>query len=314
MSTDLNQKLVVTIASSAVLTLDEARDAFREHGLEAYRKYQRENQDRVLPKGPAFAFVKRLLAFNLRFPEEHPIEVILISHNDCDTGLRIMKSLAHYELSGPNGITRAAFVTDANPADFLRAYNSSLFLSKRAPDAKNAIDSGFAAGTVLPSALNDDEDDDSLRIAFDFDGVLADSSSDRVYTAGGGLEAFNRNEIEHAKDPCQDGPLASLLKKLGHLRDLEFELQTKEPDYRRRLSLSIITARGIPGLERVVSTLRNWEVTIDRSFFLDGLDKGRILATLRPHIFFDDNLSPNLETAKDFTPCVHVPFSRKFSS
>ena len=61
MAFDIENKLVVAIASSAVLTLDEARDAFREHGLEAYRQYQREHQYDVLEKGPAFAFVKRLL-------------------------------------------------------------------------------------------------------------------------------------------------------------------------------------------------------------------------------------------------------------
>lgn len=38
------------------------------------------------------------------------------------------------------------------------------------------------------------------------------------------------------------------------------------------------------------------------------MDKGRILETLRPHIFFDDQQHPHLDAAKAFTPSVHIPF------
>ena len=299
---EIEKKLVVAIASSAVLTLDAAHDAFRERGIEAYRKYQREHQDDVLERGPGFAFVKRLLNFNTLFPEIQPVEIILISHNDSDTGLRIMKSLKHYGLK----ISRAAFITDEAPHHYLNAYNASLFLSKNEHDVKNAIKAGFAAGTVLPSVLNDAPEDEELRVAFDFDGVLADTSSEHIFQ-GEGLAGFHKNEAEHAATPCLPGPLCELLKKLSLLRNLEFERQVSTPAYRRRLSLSVVTARNAPAHERVVSTLRDWGVTLDRTFFLGGMDKGRILEVLRPHIFFDDQIDPHLDTAKKFTPSVHIP-------
>ena len=303
MSFKIENKLVVAIASSAVLTLDAARDTFRERGLEAYRQYQREHQDDILELGPGFAFVKRLLDFNSLFPEIQPVEVILLSHNDSDTGLRIMKSLKHYGLE----ITRAAFITDEALHHYLSAYNASLFLSKNERDVRAAIQAGFAAGTVLPSVLNDEPDDEGLRVAFDFDGVLADSSSEQIFK-GEGLAGFQKNEEERAAIPCLPGPLCELFKKLAVLRNLEFERQTNDPAYRRRISLSIITARSAPAHERVVSTLRDWGVVIDRTFFLGGMDKGRILAASRPHIFFDDQIYPHLDRAKEFTPSVHIPF------
>ena len=299
---DIEHKLVVAIASSAVLTLDKARDEFREHGLEAYRKYQREHQHDVLEKGPAFAFVKRLLNFNRLFPDIQPVEVVLISHNDSDTGLRIMNSLKSYDLD----ICRAAFITDQSPYRYLDAYNASLFLSKNSRDVEAAIQAGYAAGTVLPSALNDDPEDDALRVAFDFDGVLADPTSELIYK-GQGLAGFHKAEAERAEIPCSPGPLADLFQKLSQLRELEFERHAKEPEYRRRLSISIVTARSAPAHERVVSTLRKWNITTDQTFFLGGVDKGRILAALRPHIFFDDQIHPHLDVAKDYTPSVHIP-------
>ena len=86
MAFPIEEKLVIAIASSAVLTLDAARDAFREKGLAAYRQYQREHQQDIMERGPAFTFVRRLLNFNKLFPEIQPVEVVLLSHNDADTG------------------------------------------------------------------------------------------------------------------------------------------------------------------------------------------------------------------------------------
>jgi len=141
-----------------------------------------------------------------------------------------------------------------------------------------------------------------------FDGVIADGSCEAVFK-GRGLEGFNQMETERAAIPHSPGPLAELFRKLAALRDLEFDRQSKEPGYRRRLSLSIVTARGVPSHERVVTTLREWGITIDKTFFLGGMNKGRILASLRPHIFFDDQIHPHLDAAAEFTPSVHVPFA-----
>ena len=41
-------------------------------------------------------------------PADQPVEVVLLSRNDPDTGLRVFKSIQHYGLL----ISRAAFVGD----------------------------------------------------------------------------------------------------------------------------------------------------------------------------------------------------------
>ena len=41
---------------------------------------------------------------------------------------------------------------------------------------------------------------------------------------------------------------------------------------------------------------------------LGGMDKGRILSILHPHIFFDDQQHPHLDAAREYTPSVHIPF------
>lgn len=69
-----------------------------------------------------------------------------------------------------------------------------------------------------------------------------------------------------------------------------------------------MTARSAPAHRRVIHTLRSWHITVDETHFSGGMDKGRILETLKPHIFFDDQQHPHLDAAQKFTPSVHIPF------
>ena len=70
---------------------------------------------------------------------------------------------------------------------------------------------------------------------------------------------------------------------------------------------AIVTARNAPEHERVITTLNKWEVTVDEAFFLGGIEKARILNVLKPHIYFDDQMTHLASAAKNI-PSVHIPF------
>lgn len=80
----------------------------------------------------------------------------------------------------------------------------------------------------------------------------------------------------------------------------------KTKTYTLILKTSIITARNAPAHERVVTTLKDWNIDVDQVFFLGGIEKSRILNILKPHIFFDDQMT-HLEHL-DNIPAVHIPF------
>ena len=130
---DIDSKFVIAVASSALFDLKESDRVFREHGEEVYRKYQREHENEILAQGVAYPLIKRLLSINT--PQDQIVEVILLSRNDPDTGLRVFKSIEHYELS----ISRAVFVTGNNPFEYMVAFNTSLFLSGNPDDVKEAV-------------------------------------------------------------------------------------------------------------------------------------------------------------------------------
>lgn len=210
---ELGSRLVIGVASSAIFDLTESDKVFRAKGEEEYRKYQSENIDTPLDKGVSFSFIKRLLSLNnlSEKPESDPlVEVILLSRNDPDTGLRVMKSIKHHSLP----ISRAIFMQGKSPYEYIPALSISLFLSGNSSDVKEAIGLGYPAGHVMKSTIID-EDDDALRIAFDFDGVLADDESETVMHNTNDLSQFHEHETKNILEPHNPGPLKEFLVKVS---------------------------------------------------------------------------------------------------
>jgi 5'-nucleotidase len=302
MAYPIEHKLVIGIASSALFDLTASHQIYLDGGAEEYRKYQEQNIDVILDKGVAFPFIRRFLSINKHYAQSQPVEVVLLSRNSPETGLRVMNSIAHYGLD----ISRACFVTGKSPYTYLPAFNTSLFLSAHEEDVRNALEANYPAGLVLPSRTEDD-DDTELRIAFDFDGVIADDESETVFKRNNDVDEFHAHELEKAAIPHQPGPLADLFRKLSLMQQMEEDAQLADPGYKKILRIAIITARSAPAHERVVTTLKSWGVSANETFFLGGMEKARVLSIFKPHIFFDDQLS-HLKSPAGNIPMVHVPF------
>lgn len=299
---ELDDRLVIGVASSAVFDLNASDDVFKTHGEAEYRKFQEKNLNSPLPKGIAFPFIKRLLSINDLSPSDPLVEVVLLSRNDPDTGLRVMKTIEHYEL----GITRAIFMQGRSPYEYVPALNIALFLSANKADVDAAIQSGYPAGQVLDSKFDDDDEDKTLRIAFDFDGVLAGDESEAVMHEAG-LTEFHAHEVKNVMQPHNPGPLKEFLVRVSKIQSVEEEHKKSHPSYENRIRVSIVTARNAPSHERALNTLKNWGVMANDAFFLGGIEKGRVLGVLKPHIFFDDQ-SGHLRSASAVAPSVHIPF------
>ncbi|HAW23172.1 MAG: 5'-nucleotidase [Gammaproteobacteria bacterium] len=300
---ELKNRLVIGLASSALFDLEESDEVFRLEGEEAYRNYQRKNQNRPLPCGVAFSFVRRLLSLNQLNPTDPPVEVILLSRNDPDTGLRVMKSIEFHDLP----MTRAVFLQGQSPQAYIPALNISLFLSANELDVKQAMTAGYPAGQVLKTLAYDDPEDHQLRIALDFDGVLADDEAESIYQQSKDLTDFHDHERSLVDTPHNPGPLAEFLKKISIIQKLEQTKIGTNPSYIKILDISIVTARNAPSHERVINTMRHWEIMVNKAFFLGGIEKKSVLEVLKPHIFFDDQRL-HLDPAASVLPSVHIPF------
>ena len=289
----MQTKLVIGISSSALFDLTESDQIFRESGLNAYSEYQCANEDVPLSEGVAFPLAKKLLNLNQVLNQRDRVEVILLSRNTADTGLRVFKSIEYYGIP----IVRAAFTGGASPFKYMRPFRCQLFLSTNSDDVKEALNHGMAAASIL-SAPERFSPSETLYFAFDGDAVLFSDEAERVFQEKG-LEAFTSSERQAADDPLSGGPFKPFLAELHRL---QMELsETGSP-----IRTALVTARSAPTHERVVKTLRAWNIRIDESLFLGGMNKSEFLKAYGADVFFDDQ-AEHCESASIFVPVGHVP-------
>ena len=299
MAYELDKRLVIGVSSRALFDMSMENDIFERQGVEAYCKYQVAHENEPLKPGPGFSLIRSLLAINELPGQEGRVEVIIMSRNSADTSLRVFNSIGHYNLN----ITRAALVSGAQLAQYLNAFKTDLFLSAYEDDVLEAIRSGVAAGIIYSDGVHQYETDNKrgselIRIAFDGDAVLFSDESEQIYQKEG-LEAFEENERENAKDPLKQGPFAKLLKTLS-------DLQKEFPPDEVPIRTALVTARSAPAHERVIRTLRAWNVRIDEAFFLGGVSKRDVLEAFGAQIFFDDQ-AVHTERASEVVPSARVP-------
>ncbi len=294
--------LVVATSSRALFDLDESHRVFEEEGVDAYHAYQIAHEEDVLEPGVAFSLVRKLLNLNEVFDGRVKVEVVLLSRNSADTGLRVFNSIEHHGLD----ITRAAFTGGRSPFEYASVLGAHLFLSAEPNDVARALEAGVAAATIAPLPAKEkpleqgagEGDFEQLRIAFDGDAVLFSDEAEQVYRREG-LEAFEASEKAAARKPLEAGPFRRFLEVLHQMQSLA-DTGTSP------IRTALVTARGAPAHERVIRTLRAWGIRIDEALFLGGMDKSAFLKAFKADIFFDDQ-THHVTSASQFVPAGHVP-------
>lgn len=296
MAYSLENRLVIGISTRALFDLHRENQIFETEGVEAYSRYQIEHENDILDPGPGFTLIKALLSLNRKEDSNNRVEVVLMSKNSPDISLRIFHSIEHYGLD----ITRAFFLSGAPMAPYLTAFRTDLFLSACEEDVQAAIRAGIAAGIICGEGQHYRENNENgqIRIAFDADAVLFSDEAERIYQKQG-LEAFENSERQKAAEPLCAGPFARFLHTLSNLQK---EYAPGESPIRTAL----VTARSAPCHERVIRTLRAWDVRIDEACFLGGVTKRDVLSAFGAQIFFDDQ-QVHTGPAAEVVPSARVP-------
>ena len=219
-----------------------------------------------------------------------------------------LEAYRKYQVDHKNDILEkgAAFMSGDSAIDYIPAFNISLFLATNEKDVREALNSGKPAGRILQTDVLDDETTE-LRVAFDFDGVIANDESEKVYQESG-LEVYRDYEKQHCTEQLKAGPLNDFFTKLSLLQKLESKKKQEDNGYKKILKTAIITARNAPTHERAVNTLNSWGVDVDEMFLLGGIAKSRILNVMKPHLYFDDQMTHLDDSDIKGIPLVHIPF------
>lgn len=294
---DLTETLVIGVSSRALFNLEEENRIFQEQGVAEYRRYQYNNEKVVLERGTAFVVIERLLNLN-KLANKRIVEVVVMSRNSPETGVRMLNSIKSYGLD----ITRIALSGGEPLSPYVESFSIDLFLSKDEKDVQAIIDTNFCAAAILyPPPENYSSLDKRVKIAFDADAVLFSEDSELRYKKDG-MDAFHKYESEHSEDPLTEGPFAKLLKKLSKVQEYLSSSIKESP-----LRLAIVTARNAPSHMRVINTLRKWGVYIDEAYFLGGWSKDSVLKAFGAQIFFDDQDTHLVKSSK-VVPSAKVPY------
>lgn len=295
MPTDFSEMLVVGVSSRALFDLEKENQVFDREGIEGFRKYQLQHENELLNPGTAFPLIRSLLQLN-DLASKPIVEVVVMSRNSPETGVRVLKAIKHYNLP----ITRWAFSGGEALAPFLDAFDVDLFLSKDEKEVQKIIDtSSCATALIYDPPIDYIPETKRVKFAFDADAVVFSDESEQIYKKQG-IEAFHKHEEENEDVPLKDGPFADLLRKLSKIQEhlpMTIELTP--------LRIAIVTARNAPSHMRVIKTLRHWGVYVDEAYFMGGLAKDKVLKAFGAHIFFDDQ-ERYLDGSSKVVPCGRV--------
>ena len=210
-------------------------------------------------------------------PGRRFVAVVIMARNSSEISMRIFNSITHYDLD----ITRAVLSGGASLAPYLQAFNVSLSL--HGDNVQAAVNAGSAAALLYQKPDNVMEELDQIHIACDGDAVIFSDESERIYQ-NEGIEGFEKHERENAILLLPSGPFAHLLIALSYIQN-----NFKNPNGRAApIRTGLVTARSSPAHERLIRTLRAWNIAIDEILFMGSVVKSDVLAAFKPHMFFDD--------------------------
>ncbi|GCB61267.1 hypothetical protein scyTo_0014310 [Scyliorhinus torazame] len=298
--------ITIAVSSRCLFNMVEERKIYEQDGVESYVKYQQEHEEEPLKEGPAFPLVKALETVNLRLRELYPdsdeiFDVVLMTNNHAQVGVRLINSINHYDLS----IERFCMTGGKSPIGYLKAYLTNLYLSSDSEKVGEAIEAGIAAATMFQGEKGLHLSDSQLRVAFDGDAVLFSDESEKIVKAHG-LDMFFEHEQKFEDKPLAQGPLKGFLEVLGKLQK---KFHAKDLRLNCPIRTYLVTARSAASSgARALKTLRSWGLEVDEALFLAGAPKGPLLEKIRPHIFFDDQMFHVKGAQALGTIAAHVPY------
>lgn len=287
--------LTIAVTSRTLFDLEAEHQIYQQHGSDAFNHYQRENENTILNPGSAFGLVSKLLKLNTPGKPRDRVEIVLLSRNSAEAGLRVLNSIHAHNLD----IDTAVFTSGGNRFKYYPAAAVHLFLSANEDEVKMALESGVAAATLMPNTFRATECTGQVKIAFDGDAVLFSDESERVYRAKG-LAAFVAHELENVDVTLPDGPIKPFLIELHNLQKM---LKDVVPP---PISIALVTARGSLQGKRVFHTFRKWGMDLDTIILTGGKSKAGFLLAYGADIFFDDT-KHHIEQASAHVPSAHVP-------
>ncbi|XP_078256251.1 cytosolic 5'-nucleotidase 1A-like [Rhinoraja longicauda] len=303
----LPHAITIAVSSRTLFNMAEERAIYETDGLESYVKFQQEHENEPLKKGLAFALMKALETVNSRLHELYPgtdemFDVVLMTNNHAQVGVRLINSINHYGLS----IERFCLTGGTSPISYLKAYHTNLYLSSDPVKVAKALSEGIAAATLCHLDKDAQLSEQQLRVAFDGDSFVSqepNEKSSKNYMLADSLCDYEPKPTPQMQQTGRGGAtepgkglLVGFLEAIGKIQK-KFYAKNQRMDCPIRVYLIIKKGGSAVGL-KALKTIRSWGLDVDEAFILSGLSATVLLNKICPHIYLDEqSLHPSTETS-----------------
>ena len=89
---DISNKLKIAVTTRALFKLEDENRIYEEQGADEYEKYQISKEKDILERGAAYSLIKSLLSINDIEETRDQVEVIIVTRNNANTGIRVFNS------------------------------------------------------------------------------------------------------------------------------------------------------------------------------------------------------------------------------
>ena len=203
-----NKPLEISIKPDALFDYAEENKIYQKEGMRAYNLIQQHRMEEPATPGAGFGIISKLLALNSA--ERNFIKVRLSSWDDPVTGMRAMRSAAHYNLK-----VNSRFYYNQPWAE-KKNFENQLFLSNKIDEVATAAQKNILAAYISPC----NERSEVVKIAFDGNYINARMTGD---SSGNFLDQFIEilNELKGNSEKIRIGLI--LEEKTNHSQAV-FEL------------------------------------------------------------------------------------------
>lgn len=263
-------KIRISVSLGSVLDTKKLDDIYYSEGKEEFNKKLRKinNNNELLRVGPSLGLINYL-------SDIKNVELVLISKFSADSELMmtIAQSINKY-LQGEHGFNNFQQTIFSDGEDIVRIHKElkiDLAITTNNITLKELIAAGIPSIQIKnisheQNLENYERSKNGITIISDFDGVIADSSSEEVFQNAikegdeNPVETFLRHESDKIVLPMKRGPLVSLIKIIAANKNSNNELH-------------IVTARNGSVSERVILTLKEFEINANQFWFMAGYNK-----------------------------------------
>jgi 5'-nucleotidase len=292
--------LNIAISSKLILDMTVPCQIFDNLGKQAFEQHMAENINKPLPEGPMVPLIRALQETGL-------VNFFVVSKIGPESGKRITQSLQFHGINIP--ADNLIYLDKYEAYTHAKTLNVHAYLSCNAEDVTNALKDGIPAAYLMPISYSRKPIPNEIKIALDFDGIIAADDSDvfayaafAANTASIALDLIRAHEFANQNNILKPGPFAPFAKALSDVRKILSERDG------RKLRLEVVTARCEAQCgPRAKNTLKALGIEVDNIEFRDGKSKGEYIATVGAHLFFDDTVKHIHSVSSEGILSAHAP-------